>query len=116
MGVISAGMLDRLIRIEAPQADTSFAGAGSGTWTLLAEVWAQVRDTLPSRAEKVGDGINMATRPARVRMWFRDDVTPAMRFVSGDRIMQIVSGPAELGRREGVEFMVEEYRPAGNRA
>jgi head-tail adaptor len=79
-------------------------------------VWASVKDALPSRAEKLADGINMAARPARVRMRFRDDVTPDMRFVMGSRIMQIVSGPAELGRREALEFMVEEYSPAGNPA
>jgi head-tail adaptor len=75
-----------------------------------------VTDALPSRGEKLAEGINLAARPARVRMRFREDVTPDMRFVMGDRIMQIVAGPAELGRREGLEFMVEEYRPAGNPA
>ncbi len=39
-----------------------------------------------------------------------------MRFLIGNRIMQIIAGPAELGRREGLEFMVEEYSPAGNAA
>ncbi|SEQ60411.1 Phage head-tail joining protein [Sphingobium sp. YR768] len=58
----------------------------------------------------------MSARPARVRMRFREDITPDMRFIFGSRIMQIVSGPAELGRREALEFMVEEYRPAGNPA
>jgi len=37
-----------------------------------------------------------------------------MRFVMGYRVMQIVAGPAELGRREGLEFMVEDYTSAGN--
>ena len=57
-------------------------------------------------------------------MRFRDGVTTAMRFVllrwdgsvwvSADRIMQIVSGPAVLGRREGIEFMVEDYSAGGD--
>lgn len=113
---LDPGTLDRRIRIERPVADASFDGAGSGTWELVATVWANVQDALPSRAEKLGEGINMAARPARVRMRFRADVTPDMRFVMGARIMQIISGPAELGRREALEFMVEEYRPAGNPA
>ena len=113
---LDPGTLDRRIRIERPVADASFDGAGSGTWEPVATVWASVQDALPSRAEKLGEGINMAARPARVRMRFRADVTPDMRFVMGARIMQIVSGPAELGRREALEFMVEEYRPAGNPA
>src|SRR3546814_9150042 len=68
---------------------------------------------LPSRGEKLADGINVASRPARVRMRFRTDVTPDMRFVIDGRVMQIIAGPAELGHREGLEFMVEEYCPAG---
>ena len=30
--------------------------------------------------------------------------------------MQIVSPPAELGRRDGLEFMVVDYNTAGNAA
>lgn len=114
--MIRARDLDRFIRIERPQPDDSADGAGSGTWPLVDEVWAQIRDLLPSRGQQLANGMTTATRPARVRMWYRDDVTPKMRFVDGDRVMQIVSGPAELGRRVGLEFMVEDYRPAGNAA
>jgi hypothetical protein len=39
-----------------------------------------------------------------------------MRFVSGSRVMQIISGPAEVGVREEVEFMAEDYSPAGGGA
>lgn len=116
---MSEGELDRRVRIERPVADTSLDGAGSGSWQLVQEVWAGVKDMLPSRGEKLAQGINVSARPARVRMRYREDVTPDMRFVEmpkGTRIMQIVSGPAELGNREWLEFMVEEYRPAGNGA
>ena len=34
----------------------------------------------------------------------------------GERIMQIITVPAELGYREGLEMMVEDYRPAENAA
>src|SRR3546814_19809644 len=71
---------------------------------------------LPRRGEKLADGINVASRPARVRMRFRTDVTPDMRFVIDGRVMQIIAGPAELSHREGLDFMVEEYSPAGNPA
>jgi head-tail adaptor len=116
MSGLSPGTLDRFIRIERPVADSTLDGAGSGTWDLVAEVWANVQDMLPSRGERLADGINVAARPARVRMYWRDDVTADMRFVLDSRVMQIVSGPAELGRREGLEFMVEDYSPAGNAA
>jgi head-tail adaptor len=119
--VFDPSKLSRRVRIEQPVADTSLDGAGSGTWALVKEVWAEVQDTLPSRSERLADGINVAARPARVRIRFRDDVTSAMRIVLlrkkvPERIMQIVSGPAVLGNRDGLEMMAEDYRPAGNPA
>lgn len=118
----AAGEYDSLIRIERPVTDNSLAGAGSGTWELVDDsVWCSIHDVLPSKGEKVSNGIDITTRPARVRMYFRDDVTSNMRFVEitdgeDGRVMQIVAGPAKIGRREQVEFMVEEYNPAGNPA
>ncbi|QEH81186.1 head-tail adaptor protein [Sphingomonas sp. C8-2] len=116
MSGLDRGSLDKWVRIERPVADDSADGAGSGSWELVDEVWASVRDALPSRGERMSNGAVVATRPARVRMDYRDDVTSEMRLVMGSRIMQIVTPPAELGRFEGLEFMVEEYRPAGNPA
>jgi len=109
-------------------ADGSFDGAGSGGWALVAPVFANVQDVLPSRGEKIASGINLSARPARVQIRYRVGITPNMRFVmgalvSGDvvdytgaRIMQIVAGPAEVGRRVRLEFMVEDYGTAGNPA
>lgn len=126
MAMIQPGRLNRRVQIERPIADTSLDGAGSGTWAAVGTpVWAEVEDKLPSRGERLADGINVAARPARVRMRYRADVTSDMRLVLlrkqgddyvADRVMQIVAGPAELGFREGLEFMAEEYRPAGNPA
>ena len=113
---MKAGQLDRRIRIERPVSDDSFKGAGSGSWALVATVWAEVKDVLPSRGERLAEGINIAARPARVRIRWRNDVTPAMRFVMGARVMQIVAGPAEIGRREELQFMVEDYSTAGGGA
>ena len=130
MAVINAGDLDRRIRIEQPVADEALDGAGSGSWQLVCEVAAQVRDMLPSRSEKMAEGLNVATRPARVRMRYRTGIAGNMRVLVGrnvkgadgepvwqsDRIAQIVTVPAEIGRREGLEFMVEDYSTAGNPA
>jgi head-tail adaptor len=111
-----ASRLNRRIRIERPIADSGFDSAGSGSWQMVGEVWAEVQDALPSRGERLVSGINVAARPARVRIRYRPDITGSMRFVMGDRIMQIVSGPAELGYREALEFMVEDFSSAGNAA
>ena len=119
---LSPGELDSLIRIERPVPGVELDAAGSGVWeTVEEDVWAVIRDMLPSRGEKIADGINVAERPARVRMYFREDVTSDMRFVDttdgiDGRIMEIVSGPARIGRREGLEFMVVDYTSAGNGA
>lgn len=130
MGGIAAGTLDRRIRIERPVADDSVDGAGSGTWELVTEVWANVQDALPSRGERLADGINVATRPARVRIRFRRGISSEMRILVGrnvknedgdkiwetDRVAQIITVPAELGSRDGLEFMIEDYSQAGNPA
>lgn len=111
---LARGDLDKFLAIERTVPDDSFNGAGSGSWEQVDEVWASVQDLLPSRGDRLAAGIAATSRPARVRMDYRDDVAQGMRLVLGSRIMLIVSEPAELGRRAGIEFMVEEFRPAGN--
>ncbi len=88
---------------------------------------------LPSNAERderLAGGISTATKTSRVRLSYRSDLNSSMRILVGrnlkgedgqpywktDRVMQIVTVPAEIGRRDGLEFMVEDYRPAGNAA
>ena len=111
-----ASRFDRVVVIERPVPGEGLTSAGKGTWQRVAEVSAEVVDMLPSRGERLADGINVAARPARVRVRYRDDITSDMRFVLGARVMQITSGPAEVGRREALEFMTEEYSSAGNAA
>lgn len=113
---LARGDLDKFLVIERPIPDDSFNGAGSGSWGPVDEVWASVQDLLPSRGDRLAAGITATSRPARVRMDYRDDVVEGMRLVLGSRIMLIVSEPAELGRRAGIEFMVEEFRSTGNAA
>lgn len=114
--LVDTGSLDRRLTIQRPVADASFDGAGSGAWEHVADVYASIQDILPSRAERLADGFTFSKRPSRVRMRWRSDVDSTMRFVAEGRILQIISGPAEIGRRRGLEFMVEDYRPAGNAA
>ncbi|KQN11562.1 head-tail adaptor protein [Sphingomonas sp. Leaf30] len=120
VGKGKASRYNRRIQIERPVTDSSLTGAGSGSWEAVGSpIAASVVDVLPSRAERLAGGINVATRPAKVRMRFRTDVTPSMRFVMTKpfpRVMQIIAGPAEVGVRDEVEFMVEDYSVAGNAA
>lgn len=122
------GPLDRRVRIERRGAGDGLMDAGADVWAKVAETRASIQDALPSRGERLADGLKVTTRPARVRMRYRTDVTAAMRlvllrfdtsvsaWVPTDRIMQITTVPAELGRRVGLEMMVEDYssRPAAD--
>ncbi|MEB0133784.1 phage head closure protein [Actimicrobium sp. CCC2.4] len=111
-----AGILDRRIRIERKQvgADDGYGG-GEITWVEVATVWAEVQDVLPSKSETQSDVIRTATRPARIRMRYRSGITSDMRVIIIERgmTMQVIAGPAEIGRREGIELMVEEYSTGG---
>lgn len=124
--MVDVGKYRHRIRIEEPVADGSLDGAGSGTWELVVgPIWARIEDMRPSRGERLADGINVTARPAKVLMRWRTGITSAMRICVLkkvgddyviDRILQIVAGPAEIGNRDELEFMCEEYSPAGNRA
>lgn len=111
---LAAGQLDTLITIESRQRtqDPVFK-TWSYAWGEFAQEWAEVRDVLPSRAERVAEGINIQRRPTRIRMRWRDDITGEMRVTIGDRRLQIIAGPAELGRRDGLEMVCEEMTTEG---
>ena len=109
-----AGNRDKRITflIAANSQDPDY-GTQSTSWVPYATVWAEVQDMLPSRAERVAEGINLARRPSRIRMLYRDDITSDMRVKIGNRTLQIVAGPAELGRREEIEIVAEELSTMG---
>ena len=111
--LLPAAVLDQRVRIEKMQT-TQDADYGTAiiTWVPHATVWAQVQDVLPSKAEAQANGMRLTTSPCRIRTRYLAGVTAAMRLVlltRSDRVLQIVTNPAELGRKEGLEFMAEEY-------
>lgn len=109
-----ASRLDTRIRIERKIVTPDpLYGTETVTWNEFATVWAEVQDVLPSRTERLADSIAIANRPARIRMRHLVGVAPDMRVIIGTRILQIVSGPAELGRREGIELIVEQHSSEG---
>jgi len=114
---IKAGRLNARVTILAKTGVQSAAtGAYSSTWAEYDTVFAQVVDALPSRAERVADGVEIANRPCRVRMRYREDVTSAMRLRFNGRDLRIVGGPATLGNREGIELLAEELTSEGSEA
>lgn len=107
------GQLDRRVTFQRS------AGTKDPEYGTLTDAWvdvfqrvpAQVQDDLPSKSEKVVLGVTKNTTPARLRLRYMTGITPDMRvIVHGpvDRIVQIVGGPAEIGRREWLELVVSE--------
>jgi SPP1 family predicted phage head-tail adaptor len=109
-----ASKLDTRIRIEhkVVARDQQY-GTEAVTWTEFACVWAEVKDILPSRAERLADSIQIGRRPARIRIRYLPGLSSNMRIIIDNRTHQIVSGPAILGRREAMEIMVEELSSEG---
>jgi head-tail adaptor len=119
---MDASELRDRVRIEQ-QGTTEDAvyGPQPGAWTELDTVPARVQEGLPGRAES-GDSVRVASRPAKVRIRYREDVNTRMRMVlldRGNRIVKIVAGPAEArdaAPRQFVDFSVEEFTTSGDAA
>jgi SPP1 family predicted phage head-tail adaptor len=109
-----ASKLDTRIRIERkvvardPQYGTEVV-----TWAEFACVWAEVKDILPSRAERLADSIQIGRRPVRIRIRYLAGLSADMRVIIDNRVHQIISGPATIGRREAMEIMAEELSSEG---
>lgn len=106
--------LDRRITIERKTVtQNQDYGTESIAWAAFASrIPAQVQDVLPSKSESTQQGLRIAVQPARVRIRYLSGIASDMRVVvhgATDRTMQITAGPAEIGRREWTELMVEEF-------
>lgn len=117
--MMPAGKLSRLVRVEK-RVDTIDPEYGTTTtaWAAVSPMSrANVQDVLPSKGESIANGIDVSRRPARVRMRWRTDIDATMRIIFLDRdnrIMEILTEPAEMGNREAIEFMVAEYSVRGD--
>lgn len=115
------------MKVPAPKRDTLITfrertgtqDSGTGAWTYewadFADEWAEVQDILPSRAENLADNIDLSRRPCRVRTLYRADIASAMRVTFDGRTLEIISGPVELGRRDGLEMICEELSTQGEK-
>ena len=108
---MNIGALDTRARIERKNVtqDATY-GTEVVTWTSVAEVWCSIKDALPANAETIEHGMALAKHSATIRMRYRSDIDTTMRIVverDTPVTYQIVAGPKELGRRDGIEIMVE---------
>lgn len=82
-------------------------------WSVVASrIWANVQDVLPSRSESVKQGIRVGVQQTRIRIRNNSAITGEMRVTlhgRGDRVMQIISGPARLDDGAHMEFVAESY-------
>lgn len=116
MAVFDPGRFkDRVAILQPGRVQESRYGTQQVAYTELATVWAEVRDMLPSRAERIAENLEISRRPCRVRMRWRNDVRTDMRLRFGTRTMRILA-LAEVGRREVLELMAEELTTEGQEA
>ena len=109
-----AGQLDRRLTIERQDlTDDPLYGPQPGGWVAVAErVPAQKWDDLPSGTEATAGGLRLSHRPARVRIRYMRGITSDMRVImheETDEAYEITSTPAEIGRREWLEFTIRAY-------
>ena len=114
MSLDLASKLDTRIRIERKVVthDPQY-GTEQVTWSEFACVWAEVKDILPSKAERLADSIQIGRRPARIRIRYLAGLSADMRVIIDSRIHQIVAGPSMLGRREAIELITQELSSEG---
>lgn len=112
---MNANDLDcRITFQERIKTQDSSSGAYTYDWHDLhtnPEVWAKVIEE--TRSEKIDSNIALSSRPANVFIRWRSDITSAMRVLYAGRIMKIVAGPAEVGRREWLKFSAVEFSTQG---
>lgn len=107
---IQVNNLDTRVRIEYKSVvQDSVYGTETITWLPKATVWAEVMDVLPTRqqAEQMRNNTQVSVRRTRVRMRYRSDIDASMRCIIGGVVHQIVGGPAEIGRHEWMELLIE---------
>lgn len=106
------GKLDRYVRVERKQV-TQEPDYGSEvvTWVLHKNAWASILDVTTKMQESTNSDLRQLKQPTRVQMRYDSTIDVSMRLVVADtgRVLNIVSQPAELGRRDGIEFMAENY-------
>ena len=108
---MNPGQLNERCLIEYPvETENESTGETITEWETLATRWCEVQDVLPSRAEKQQNNLVVSQNSTRLRMRFCTDIDSTMRGTVTRGMpgtYQIIAGPAILGNKEFVEFMIE---------
>lgn len=114
---MNIGALNRRITIQKKSVtrDTQY-NTEIVTWVTHATVWASVQDVPASRTESTQNAIKINAVRTKIIIRYLSTVTSDMRIMLTDRsnkILQIVGGPSEIGQRDGMEIIAENYSTAG---
>lgn len=114
---MNKGKYDRYIRIEQKTVtqDPDY-GSQIETWSTFTNTWACVQDITTNNQERTNTDLRQLTRPCKIETPYISGIDATMRVVLLDRdnrLLQIVSLPAELGRKDAIEFMAEEFVTGG---
>lgn len=107
------GQLDRYIRLEQKSV-TQDANYGSEvvTWTKYKECWASIQDITTRMQESTNNDLRLMKHPCKIIVRYDAGIDSNMRIVvldDNNKILQIVTKPSEIGRREAMEFTAEDY-------
>lgn len=91
------GRLRHFLTIEAPEESNDGAGGMTVAWTPIGVAWAKLSSLAAS--ETFVRDCEMAVRRWRITLRYRDDVTPACRFVNDGRHFAIESVVDRAGRK-----------------
>lgn len=110
--------LDTPIAIERPSPleDATHGGPSEEFVPWVPRVFVEWQDALPGRSESLRQGLETARNTARVRLRYLSGLDSSMRVIRDGVAYNIVGGPAEIGRREWHEMVVEKYATAGGAA
>jgi len=102
--------LNRRCRVEYPvKTQDAVYGSDVTTWTLLAVIWCNIQDELPSKSESNQNGVVINTKRSRFRARYRNDIDSSMRIICDGVTYQIVSDAAEIGKKRHIEMMIEKF-------
>ena len=99
MSLDLASKLDTRIRIERKVVthDTQY-GTEQVNWTEFACVWAEVKDILPSKAERLADSIQIGRRPARIRIRYLAGLAADIRPPTASKARNCFARPMPIHR------------------
>ncbi len=91
------GRLRHFLTIEAPEESDDGAGGVTVTWAPIGAAWAKLSPL--AAVEGLSRDREMAVRRWRITLRYRDDVTPACRFLCDGRHFAIDSVVDREGRK-----------------